>query len=109
MTVKTSEEVRTETLQHLRYRVTDKHKLVTGSSWIGVDIHQVTDVGLLVEWWNKLLRVGGPVNRIADKDLHLLQCALWVRINALHPTRALKFEDLESVEKILESYDFAAV
>lgn len=90
------------------YTITEKHKLVISRGWIGVDIHKITDVGQLVEWWNKLLRLGGPVNKIQDKDLHHLQVAIWTRVNALYPTRALKFDDLESVDKILNVHQHVA-
>jgi len=90
-----------------RYIVTERHKLVIDTSWIGVDIHAVTDEHQLVEWWQKLLRVGGPVNQVADRSLAELQTALWVRVNTLYPSRALKFEDLESVNKLQSTHEHA--
>lgn len=90
-----------------RYIVTAQHSKVIDTSWIGVDIHKITDEHQLIEWWQKVLRVGGPVNKIADRYLHELQIALWTRVNTLYPTRALKFEDLESVKQLQSTRDYA--
>jgi hypothetical protein len=65
-------------------------------SWIGVNVYKVTDLQLLIEWWNKVIRYAG-VNLSKDQrsdDMAHFHAAVWIRINELHPTFRLKFKDI---------------
>lgn len=85
----------------MTYHINSTHQPVIDKSWNGVDLMQVSDLDMLVEWWNKLIRYAGAVNTIREKQLAALQNVLWVRINQVHPKQVLRFEDITDRKAIV--------
>lgn len=89
--------------KQLMFRINTVHLAVgIDESWTGVNVYSITDLALLVEWWNKTIRYGAdPITReIADKQLAAFHTALWLRINLIHPKQLLSFADITKPELV---------
>ena len=71
-------------------------------SWLGVNVYTITDLNVLVEWWNKTIRYAGdPVTKeVKDRNLGHFHSALWVRINLIHPKYQLCMADITDPEMV---------
>lgn len=74
--------------------------IIQDTTWLGMDVHQVTDLNLLIDWWNKtiLFAADQKTREINDAGWQRFHSALWIRINALHPKYLLKFDDITKPE-----------
>lgn len=66
-------------------------------TYAGLNIYTMTDLNLLIKWWNLTVRymnnlVEGKTSK--QTEMSYLQAALWIRINELHPKVLLRFEDI---------------
>lgn len=69
--------------------------VVKDYTWLGMNVYTVTDLNLLIEWWNSLLKIAETRE---DKALIQFSSALWIRVNELHPKVTLRFEDITRPE-----------
>lgn len=83
---------------HAELLITNWHStLGIDPVYIGLNVYGMTDLDLLIEWINL---VGKYMDSLVDgqsskeKELSLLNAALWIRINQLHPKVLLKFSDI---------------
>lgn len=76
----------------------NQHHLELGIDdvYIGMDVYSITDIQLLVQWWNLIIKKAGArlTNKVQDKGLQLLHSAIWIRINILLPEERLRFEHI---------------
>ncbi len=87
----------------LMFQIRTAHLAVgIDAGWTGVNVYSITDLALLVEWWNKTIRYGGDAitREIADKELAAFNTALWLRINMIHPKQLLSFADITKPELV---------
>lgn len=64
--------------------------------YTGMDVYSITDVQLLVQWWNLVIKKAGALltNKVQDKGLQAFHSAIWIRINILLPEERLRFEHI---------------
>lgn len=67
--------------------------------WQGINVHTMTDLSLLIQWYNKVEKTIAasmlPATHPRGKWLQQFSSALWIRINQLHPKLLLKFDDIK--------------
>lgn len=81
-------------MEKRQFILTLSHQLPgMSSAYLGLDIFQITDLQILIIWWNKIIQFAGPVNQIKDRKLAELQTAVWQRINQLVED-PIRFEDI---------------
>lgn len=74
--------------------------IVQDEIWLGMDIYKVTDINLLITWYNKtiLFAADQKTRQLKDLQWQRFHAALWIRINQLHPKELLRFEDITNRE-----------
>lgn len=87
----------------LNFQLQPEHAAIgIDRSWVGVNVYQVTDLNVLIEWWNKTIRYAGdPVTKeVTDRKFAHFHSALWVQINLIHPKEHLCFADITDPEMV---------
>ncbi|MFZ1806879.1 MAG: hypothetical protein WAU36_06655 [Cyclobacteriaceae bacterium] len=70
--------------------------------WQGLDVYHITDLNLLIEWWNSVKKYV-HLKELAAEDkkyrieswIEFFYASLWIRINQLHPKLLLRFDDIK--------------
>jgi len=64
---------------------------------VGLNVHSVTDLQILIDWWNAAVRYERNLKdgkTSTPNQLQYLLAAIWIRINMIHPKFLLRFEDI---------------
>jgi len=77
--------------------IDDRHtELGIDDVYTGMNVYTITDLKLLVDWWNLVIQKAGArlTNKVQDKGLQEFHSAIWITINVLLPDVRVRFEDI---------------
>lgn len=81
--------------------IDDRHTaLGIDDVYTGLNVYSITDVEVLVKWWNLVIKKAGArlTNKVQDKGLQEFHSAIWITLNTLLPDVMLRFEHITERE-----------